>query len=329
MAAPGGSYAGGVDILLAAAVVAAAVVAWTAWEASMVSRLARDTRPLPRRNAAVAGAHRLTVVGQLGLVALAAVAAGLVQVPLWWNPSAVAAPALGAAVTVLLLVGAGVVVWWTARRGHRPQDRRALLAVAATAASTEVLLRGFGLGLLDETGWSVTAAVLVTSLATGLLQAWRARRGSRGYGFVLATLLGFGFGLLVLLTGSVVAAVALHVAVAAAGLGRTFPARHHAPGCACGHDHGETSSLPVVVPGPAAAGTGGAARPTGSTGSAAPTGATADGTVPAVTDVRDGATGHAPAGHSHAGGSHAACGTTCDHAGSPACAACPLSAARV
>ncbi|MFC3689931.1 type II CAAX prenyl endopeptidase Rce1 family protein [Aquipuribacter hungaricus] len=324
------------DILLAAAVVAAAVVAWTAWEATMVSRLARDTRPLPRRNAAVAGAHRLTVVGQLGLVALAAVAAGLVQVPLWWNPSAVAAPAVGGAVTVLLLVGAGAVVWWAARRGHRPQDRRALLAVAATAASTEVLLRGFGLGLLDETGWSVTAAVLVTSLATGLLQAWRARRGSRGYGFVLATLLGFGFGLLVLLTGSVVAAVALHVAVAAAGLGRTFPARNHAPGCACGHDHGETSSLPVVVPGPAAAGTGpaatgsaGTAVPAGSASSAVPSGAPADGTAPAVTDVRDGVTGHAHAGHSHAGGSHAACGTTCDHAGSPACAACPLSAARV
>jgi hypothetical protein len=81
-----------VDIVLAALAVVGAVVAWTAWEASMVSRLARDSRSLPRRNAAVAGAHRLTVVGQLGLVAVAMVAAGLVEVSLWVHPDGVSAP---------------------------------------------------------------------------------------------------------------------------------------------------------------------------------------------------------------------------------------------
>ena len=93
------------DTLLAAVVVAVAVVAWTTWEAAMVSRLARDTRSLPRRNAAVAGAHRLTVVGQLGLVAVAVVVAGVVQVPLWW-PTGEVSP-VGLATTGAALVGAG------------------------------------------------------------------------------------------------------------------------------------------------------------------------------------------------------------------------------
>ena len=292
------------EILLAAALVVSAVVAWTAWEARMVSRLARDRRPLPRRNAAVAGAHRLSVVGQLGLLALAAVVAGLVAVPLWTHPAGVWIPVVSVVVTALLVAAAGAAGWWTARRGFRPQDRRALLTVVVTAATTEVLLRGLGLGLLEAAGWGVTAAVLVTALGTGVLQAWRARPGSRAFGFVVATLLGFGLGLLVMVTGSVLAAVAAHVVVAALGLGRTFPARDHAPGCACGHDHGATATTSRSAA-PAGPGAGSGPQPA----------AGVDG-VPAATG--------APAGSPHD-----ACGATCEHAGSRACAVCPLSTARV
>lgn len=313
------------DILLAAVVVASAVAAWTAWEALMVSRLARDTRPLPRRNAAVAGAHRLTVVGQLGLLALAVVASGLVAVPLWTHPSGALSPVVGGVVTAVLVVAAGAAAWWAARRGFRPQDRRALLAVAVTAATTEVLLRGLGLGLLEASGWGVTVAVLVTALATGLLQAWRARPGSRAYGFVVATLLGFGLGLLVTVTGSVAAAVAVHVVVAVLGLGRTFPARGHAPGCACGHDHGAVAVLGQAGAAPRPA-PGGAPRAAASTASTAPLVDLGAGTVAAV--VTAAAAVPATTGPS-AVGAHAACGSTCDHAGSRACAVCPLSTARV
>ncbi len=328
------------DTLLAAAVVVAAVVAWTVWESTMVSRIARDTRSLPRRNAAVAGAHRLTVVGQLGLVAVAAVVAGLVQVPLWW-PAAAASPA-GLAATAAAVVLAGCAAGWAARRGHRPQDRRALVAVAATAFATEVLLRGFGLGLLEAAGWPVTAAVLVTSVATGLLQAARARRGSRAYGFVLATLLGFLLGLVVLLTGSVVAAAGIHMAVAALSLGRSFPARDHAPGCACGTDHGApaaaTGTSREARGAATSAATAAAAR---SAGGATPTGAaTVHGTGTGTGTDAASAPGQATPGPAAANGSghgsahgphasHASCGTTCSHAGSSACAVCPLSTARV
>jgi len=316
-----------VDILLAAAVVSSAVAAWTAWEALMVSRLTRDTRPLPRRNAAVAGAHRLTVVGQLGLLALAVVASGLVAVPLWTHPTAVSEPVVGGVVTAVLVAAAGAGAWWAARRGFRPQDRRALLAVAVTAATTEVLLRGLGLGLLEAGGWGVTVAVLVTALATGLLQAWRARPGSRAYGFVVATLLGFGLGLLVMVTGSVTAAAAVHVVVAVLALGRTFPARDHAPGCACGHDHAavaaadQSGAAPAPSPGAAPAPHPGAA--TSAVVSTAATAAVVDldaRTTAAAVPARTGAP---------AVGVHAACGSTCDHAGSRACAVCPLSTARV
>jgi len=308
-----------VDILLAAAVVASAVAAWTAWEALMVSRLARDTRPLPRRNAAVAGAHRLTVVGQLGLLALAVVASGLVAVPLWNHPSAVAAPVVGGVVTAVLVAAAGAAAWWAARRGFRPQDRRALLAVAVTAATTEVLLRGLGLGLLEAGGWGVTVAVLVTALATGLLQAWRARPGSRAYGFVVATLLGFGLGLLVMVTGSVPAAAAVHVVVAVLGLGRTFPARNHAPGCACGHDHGAVAAADQAgaAPGPAP---GAAPSAAASTASTAPVVDLEAGAAAAMVPSTTG---------SPAVGAHATCGSTCENAGSRACAVCPLSTTRV
>lgn len=318
----GSSYPGPVDILLAAAAVVVAVVAWTAWESTMVRRLARDTRPLQRRNAAVAGAHRLTVVAQLGLVAVAVVVAGLVDVPLWWTADALTPPAVGAVAAAALVAAAGVALWWSARRGHRPQDRRALLAVAATAFATEVLLRGFGLGLLDVAGWPVTAAVLVTSVGTGLLQAWRAGTGNRAYGFVLATLLGFGLGLVVLLTGSVLAAAAIHVAVAALVLGRTFPARDHAPGCACGsdHDHGAatTTTSTSTATATATATSSGAGTARVSAVGADPGATNATGVTEAA-----GAAGTAPA-HDHS-----TCGSTCDHAGSPACAVCPLSTARV
>lgn len=322
MAARRGSYPGEVDTLLAAAAVVAAVVAWTAWEATMVSRLAKDSRSLPRRNAALAGASRLTVVGQLGLVAVALVVAGLAQVPVW-SLTAQTSP-LGLAATGLTLVLGGAALWWTARRGHRPQDRRALAAVAATAVATEVVLRGFGLGLLDTAGWSVTAAVLVTSVATGLLQAARVRPGSRAPGFVLATLLGFLLGLVALLTGSVVAAAAVHLAVAVMGLGRTFPARDHAPGCMCGHDHGGGTST--------AAGTGtGSGTATGTAAGTAAEPGGSRGTSSAGT-AAPGTAGDTSGGAPHAAhgpGAHTSCGTTCDHAGSSACAFCPLSTARV
>ena len=333
MAPRAGSYPEQVDIVLALAVVAVAVAAWTAWEASMVSRLAHDTRSLPRRNAAVAGAHRLTVVGQLGLVAVAVVLAGLVSVPVWGHDTAVASPVVGAVLTGLLVLGAAAATWWSARRGHRPQDRRALLAVAATAFATEVLLRGFGLGALDASGWPVTAAVLVTSVATGLLQASRAPAGSRAFGFVLATLLGFVLGLVVLLTGSVLAAAAVHVTVSVLGLGRTFPARDHAPGCLCGRDHGAASTRlrlahrgrppPARPPGPRPPGP--RRRPRRARPPRRPVRPTRPVTSSTVPADAHGADGHVHA----ADGSHAACGTSCTHAGSSACAVCPLSTARV
>jgi membrane protease YdiL (CAAX protease family) len=277
-----------VDLVLAAAAVALAVAAWTAWEATMAARLLRDRRPLVARNAAVAGAQRLTVVGQVGLVVVTTVAAGLVGVSPWWSPVAVVAPAVGWLVTGLAVLALGVVTVWAARRGPLPADRRALLAVLATAVATEVVLRGFLLALLEEAGSPVTVAVLLAAGATGALYAVRARPGSRGTAFVLGTVLGFGLGLVVLLTGSPLAAAALHAAVAVAGLARTLPGTHTATGCACGHDHSGAATAPT-------------ATTTGTT-----TGATA--------------------GAAH---DHASCGTTCDHAGSAACASCPLSTARV
>ncbi|WP_380166489.1 type II CAAX prenyl endopeptidase Rce1 family protein [Jannaschia sp. R86511] len=277
------------DILLAAAVALAAVLGWTAFESTMARRLRRDTRPLRARNAAVAGAHRLSVVGHLGLVAVAVALAAIVPVPLWWSPVAVASPLVGGLTAGLLLLAAAATVAWVARRDHKPRERRALLAVVAAALSTEVLLRGLALGLLDLAGWPVTMAVLLAAVATGLLQAWRAVPGSRAFGFVLATVLGFALGLVVVLTGSVLAAVAIHVVVAVVGLARTVPTAAHGAGCACGgHDHD------------------------------APTGATSE--APASPDVAPAVTGRA---HS------AACGSTCDHAGTSACASCPLSTARV
>lgn len=292
------------DILLTLLVVAA-VVAWTAWESTMVARLRRDTRPLVARNAAVAGAYRLSVVGQLGLVAVAVVVATLTAVPLWWKPVAVTEPLLGGVVTAVLVALAAAAAWWTARRGPAAQDRRALLAVATTALSTEVLLRGLGLSLLEQADSPVTIAVLVTAVLTGLLQAWRSAPGSRAYGFVLATVLGFVLGLVVVLTGSVLAAAAVHVTVAVLGLARTFPDRSHAAGCACGgHDHDAPATTTTT---PTAATTGGAVG-------------TTDGVAEATTGVTGTANPHA---------SHASCGSTCDHAGTSACAVCPLSTARV
>jgi hypothetical protein len=302
-----GSYAEGVELLLAAGLTVAALVAWTAWETTMASRLRRDHRPLVARSAAIAGAHRLTVVAQLGLVGVAAVVATTVAVPLWWSPVAVADPVVGAVVTAVLTLAAAATVMWVARRHSAPQDRRALLAVSATALGTEVVLRGLGLGLLDAAGWPVTVAVLVTAVATGLLQAWRSSPGNRAYALVLATVLGFLLGLVVVLTGSVLAAAAIHVVVGALGLARTLPVAAHAAGCACGgHDHD------APAPGPAAA--------AGDPGAAAMTAAGATGDTGA-------ATAGPPTGAGTA--DHSSCGSTCEHAGTSACASCPLSAARV
>lgn len=298
------------DILLAAVVAVVAVAAWSTWEASMAARLRRDTRPLVARNAAVAGASRLTVVAQLALVALASVLAAVVAVPLWQNPMAVAEPLVGGVVTALLVTGAAAAVWFAARRGRAPQDRRALAAAVATAVGTEILLRGLALGLLDAAGSPVTVAVLLAAVATGLLQARRAHPGSRAFGFVVATVLGFVLGLVVVLTGSVLAAAASHVVVVALGLARAIPV---APsGCACGsahHDHGSTTGT-----------TTGTTRTDG--GSPAPAGAA----TPAATAAATAATRPAA---TKAGHSHASCGSSCDHAGTSACAVCPLSTARV
>jgi membrane protease YdiL (CAAX protease family) len=256
------------------------------------------------RNAAVAGAQRLTVAGQLGLVVVATVVAGLVGVSPWWSPVAVVAPAVGWLVTGLAVLALAVVVVWAARRGPLPADRRALLAVLATAVATEVVLRGFLLALLEEAGSPVTVAVLLAAGATGALYAVRARPGSRGTGFVLGTVLGFGLGLVVVLTGSPLAAAALHAAVAVAGLARTLSGSHTPTGCACGHDHSATAAAPLTTSAPAA---------TSSTSAGA-----------AISAGAAGAAGAATAPHDHA-----SCGTTCDHAGSAACASCPLSTARV
>jgi hypothetical protein len=294
-----------VELILAASVALAAVLAWTAWEVSMASRLRRDRRPLVQRNAAVAGAHRLTVVGQLGLVGLSAVLASVAAVSLWWSPVAVATPLVGALCTVALAAAAAACVWWAARRHRARQDRRALLAVTVTALATEVVLRGLGLGLLEQAGWPVTAAVLAMALATGLLQAWRATVGNRAYALVLGTVLGFLLGLVVVLTGSVLAAAAVHVAVVAVGLARALPTPGSGGGCACGghdHDHGST----------------------GTTSAAASS--TAPGTTPGATGATEPVGAEATGAHSDA---HASCGSTCDHAGTSACAVCPLSTARV
>lgn len=319
------------DILLAALVALAAVVGWTAFEARMASRLRRDRRPLVVRNTAVAGAQRLSVVANIGLIGLAVALSSLVAVPMWWSPVAVADPVVGAVLTgLLVLVALGVSVW-AARRNRLPRDRRALLAVVATAVATEVLLRGLAIGLLDAAGWPVTAAVLVAAVATGLLQAWRAAPGSRGFGLVLATVLGFVLGLVVVLTGSVLAAAAIHVVVAVLGLTRSVPVAAHGAGCACGgHDHDApgTTSVPSTTTGTTAAAT---TRTTGRTGAASPTGAAgvtaASGTTAASAahPATSAVPGAAPAG-SH---SHASCGTTCDHASTSACSSCPLSRARV
>lgn len=249
----------------------------------MTSRLQRDRRPLVTRNAAVAGAHRLTVVGQLGLVALAAGAAAIVGVPIWQSSVAMTEPWVGTLVTAVLIIAAAASVWWALREGRAPQDRRALLAVTVTAVATEVLLRGLALGLLDAAGSPVTVAVLLSAVATGLLQACRATPGSRAYGLVLATVFGFVLGLVVIVSGSVLAAAALHVVVNALGLARTMTAATSAAaaGCACGgHDHDH---------------------------SAAPTSASSQ-----------------PEGNLEPA-DHASCSSSCEHAGSAACAVCPLS----
>ncbi len=300
------------DILLAGLVALAAVVVWSTWEASVAARLRRDTRSLVRRNAAVAGAHRLTVVGQLALVAIAAALAGMVGVPLWWSPIVVADPVVGTVVTALLIAAAAGAAWYAARRGRAPQDRRALAAAVATALATEVVLRGLALSLLDAAGSPVTMSVLLAAVATGLLQAGRAHPGSRAFGFVLATVLGFVLGLVVVLTGSVLAAAAVHVALVAVGLARSIPVA--TSGCACGghdHDRGTTTVVPAS---------------TGTSGTAV-TVSTADGNRPGAAEVvLPGAT---QAAHARAGQDHASCGSSCDHAGTNACAVCPLSTARV
>ena len=318
MAGREGSYPGGVSILLVGLAGLVAVVGWTAWESAMTARLRHDTRPLVARNAAVAGAHRLTAAGQVALVAMATVLASLASVSLWWNPVAVAVPLVGGAVTVVLVAGAAAAVLWSRRRGPAPQDRRARLAAVATAFATEVLLRGLALALLDAAGSSITVAVLLAALATGLLQAWRAAPGSRAFGFVLATVLGVGLGLVVVLTGSVLAAAAIHVAVSAVGLARTIPVEA-AHTCRCGgadHDHGTTGSTTGSTTGPSGApGTAGPSGAAGRPGAGTPSPAAGD-----------------PPGGSGPGGAHdghASCGSTCDHAGTSACAVCPLSSARV
>ncbi|WP_336922063.1 CPBP family glutamic-type intramembrane protease [Aquipuribacter sp. SD81] len=287
------------DLLLAGAVVVCALVAWTAWESVMAARLRRDRRPLVARNAAVAGAQRLTVVGQLAVVVVTTAAAALTGLALWWSPVGVAAPALGWVAGGALGLGAAGLVAWVARRRPLARDRRALAATVATAVGTEVVLRGFGLSVLEAAGSPVTVSVLVAAAATGGLQAWRSRRGTRATAFVLGSALGFALGLVVLLTGSVVAAAALHVGVAVLGLLRTLPDPARAGGCACGqeHDHDAATTTSDVVPGTA---------------------------VPAGHERVD-----APGAGAVTPAAAHACGSSCAHHGTSACTTCPLQAARV
>lgn len=266
----------------------------------MARRLRSDRRPLVVRTAARAGAEKLTALGQLGLVALVVAITSLTGVG-WSNDAAAVDPLTARVLTGFLVVGALLAVAATARGRLHPRSSWALAAVVLTAVTTELLLRGFALGAMAEL--PVTVSVLLAALATGALQAWRSP-WSRGEAAAWATVLGFVLGLVATVTGSVLAAVAIHVAVSAVTYLRSLP-RHDgtAGGCACGHDHSAGTAVVGADTLPA---------------TAAPSPATEAATAgaPAVTTAE---------AHEHTAG----CGTGCSHSGSAACATCPLSTARV
>ena len=300
--APGaGSYSCPVTVLLGAFLLVAVVAAWTAWETTMAGRLRADRRPLVLRTAARNGAEKLTALGQLGLVALVVAVTALTGVG-WSNGAAAVQPLTARVLTSLLLLGALVAVGVAARgRLHRRRSW-ALAAVVLAAVMTELLLRGFALGAMADL--PVTVSVLLAALGTGALQAWRSP-WSRLEAAAWATVLGFVLGLVATVTGSVLAAVAIHVAVSAVTYLQSLPRRDETGGgCACGHDHSADTMAAAVAPAPVE-GT-----------SSAPSSATGAAGASTVTSAE---------GHEHTAG----CGTGCSHSGSAACAACPLSTARV
>ena len=277
----------------------------------MAGRLRTDRRPLVVRTAARAAAERLTALGQLGLVALVVAVTAVTGVE-WSNDAAAVTPLSARVLAGALVAGALVAVAAAARGRLHTRNSWALTAVVLTAVMTELLLRGFALGAMA--GLPVTVSVLVAALGTGALQAWRSPRGRLEAG-AWATVLGFVLGLVATVTGSVLPAVAVHVAVSAVSYVWSLP-RHDATGggCACGHDHSAATADPVAT------------DPIDT--SPATTGASSTGPAsndPASTDPASTATVVTAEAHEHTAG----CGTGCSHSGSAACATCPLSTARV
>lgn len=276
----------------------------------MARRLRADRRPLVARTAARSAAERLTAVGQLGLVALV-VAVTTRTAAGWSNDSAAVSPLVAQILTGLLLTAAVATIVAVGRGRLHARNSWALAAVVLTAVLTELLLRGFALGAMSEL--PVTVSVLVTALATGALQAWRSPRG-RAEAAAWATVLGFVLGLVATVTGSVLAAVALHVAVSAVSWVHTLPRHDAVAGCSCGHDH---SAGAVGTGGAVTATTG--APVTAATGTGAAVAAGTAATAPATVETSDATSRLHPPDR----------GDTCSHGGTVACATCPLSTARV
>lgn len=223
-------------VALGALALVAAITLWTAWEKSMAARLRADRRPLVARNVARLGAERLTALGQLGFVALVVAVTSITGLR-WSTESAAVSPEVGTVVSGALVVAATVLLVLASRHRLRRRNAWALAAVVLSALGTELLLRGFVLAALASV--PVTVSVLVAAVATGALQAWRASPGRVGEAAAWATVLGFVLGLVATVTGSVMAAVALHVAVSGLAYLRMLPPEGAVAGCACGGDHSD------------------------------------------------------------------------------------------
>ena len=211
--------------LVIAGVALAAVVGWTAWEAAMAARLRRSTALGREREAAVTGALRLVVLGQLAIISLCTGAALAAGVPLWRGSASLAPVASVLAATVVggaALVATIAAIGWLARRGLLPGRRWALAATVLTAVAAEVAWRGLALGALSTAGVPLTVSVALAAVAGGLTQAWRSVPGSRVTAATWSTVLGFLLGLVAVTIGSVAATAAVHVAVAVAGYARSL-----------------------------------------------------------------------------------------------------------